>query len=92
MWNILGWIIIGGLAGWLASRISGSNRQQGCLTDVIVGVVGAALGGAVYNLISGRGFTFSFGSFDISSLGGFAVAVIGAVILLAIVRFVQRRV
>jgi uncharacterized membrane protein YeaQ/YmgE (transglycosylase-associated protein family) len=90
MWNIIGWILIGGLAGWLASVISGGSQRQGCLTNVIVGVVGAALGGAAYNLISGRGFTFNFANFDISSWGGFAVAVVGAVLLLAILRFIQR--
>jgi len=91
MWNVIGWIVVGGIAGWLASIIAGRNQQQGCLMNVIVGVIGAALGGVVYNLISGKGFTFDFGSFDITSLVGFLVALVGAVVLLVIVNLFQRR-
>ena len=91
MIHILGWIIVGGIAGWLASVIAGRNRQQGCLMNVIVGVIGAALGGLGYNLITGQGFEFSFSSFDITSLGGFVVALVGAVVLLVIVNLFQRK-
>jgi uncharacterized membrane protein YeaQ/YmgE (transglycosylase-associated protein family) len=91
MWNIIGWIVVGGIAGWLASIIAGRSQQQGCLMNVIVGVIGAALGGVVYNLITGQGLSFDFGSFDITSLGGFLVALVGAVILLVIVNLFQRR-
>ena len=91
MIHILGWIIVGGIAGWLASVIAGRNRQQGCLMNVIVGVIGAALGGLGYNLITGQGFEFSFSSFDITSLGGFMVALVGAVVLLVIVNLFQRK-
>jgi uncharacterized membrane protein YeaQ/YmgE (transglycosylase-associated protein family) len=91
MCNLLGWIIIGGLAGWLASVVTGRNRRQGCIMNVIVGVVGAAIGGALFNLIAGQGFSFSFGSFNITSIWGFAVAVVGAVILLAIVNLLTRQ-
>jgi uncharacterized membrane protein YeaQ/YmgE (transglycosylase-associated protein family) len=59
--------------------------------NVVVGVVGAAIGGLVYNLVTGRGLTFAFGSFDITSLAGFVVALAGAVALLAILNFIQRR-
>lgn len=90
MCDLLGWIIVGGLVGWLASLITGRNRRQGCLMNVIVGVVGAALGGLGYNLITGRGLTFSFGSFDITSFGGFVVALAGAVVLLAVLNLIQR--
>jgi len=91
MCNLLGWIIIGGLAGWIASVVTGRNKRQGCLTNVIVGVIGAAIGGAAFNFFTGQGFSFSFGSFDISSLWGFAIAVVGAVVLLAIVNLISRR-
>ena len=49
MCNLLGWIIIGGLAGWIASVVTGRNKRQGCLTNVIVGVIGAASGGAAFS-------------------------------------------
>ena len=91
MCSLLGWIIIGGLIGWLASIITGRNQRQGCIMNVIVGVVGAFVGGLIYNIIAGRGFTFNFSDIDIASIPGFVVALIGAVILLAILNFVQRR-
>ena len=91
MCDLLGWVIVGGLIGWLASIITGRNQRQGCIMNIIVGIVGAALGGLGYNLITGRGLTFNFGSFDITSIGGFVVALVGAVILLAIVNLIQKR-
>jgi uncharacterized membrane protein YeaQ/YmgE (transglycosylase-associated protein family) len=42
--NLLSWIVFGALAGWVASIIAGTSRKQGCLTDIIVGVVGAFSG------------------------------------------------
>lgn len=80
MWDILIWIIIGGLAGWLASVvIRGSGL--GILLDVVVGIVGAFIGGLVVELVGGTGFT----GFN---LWNFIVAFIGAVVLLLIVRLV----
>ena len=74
--GLLAWIIFGALAGWAASLITG--RQQGCCLNVVVGVVGAFIGGIVVQFATGRGFSVGF------NLPGFAVAVLGAVILLAI--------
>jgi uncharacterized membrane protein YeaQ/YmgE (transglycosylase-associated protein family) len=91
LWTILGWIIVGGIAGWLASIIVGRNDQQGCLMNIIVGVIGAAIGGVVYNLITGEGFDFSFSDFSITSLSGFLVALLGAIVLLLIVNWFQKR-
>lgn len=82
--NIILWIVFGALAGWIASLIMGTNRQQGCLIDIIVGIVGAFLGGFVFSLFGGQGVT----GFNIWSL---IVAVIGAIILLAIVKAVRKR-
>ena len=88
--NLLGWFVFGGLAGWLASIITGRNNRQGCLMNVIVGVIGAFIGGAIYSLIWGDGVNFGF-TLNISSLTGFIVAVAGAVILLLIVNLFTRR-
>lgn len=80
--GIIGWIVIGGLAGWVASMIMKTNQQQGCLMDVIVGIIGAFIGGLVVDLLNigaGGGLIWSF-----------IVAVLGAVILLAIVKAVRR--
>lgn len=92
MCSLLGWIIVGGLAGWLASIITGRNQQQGCIMNVVVGIVGAFVGGFLYNLLTGGGldFTFNF-DFDITSITGFIVAVGGAIVLLVIVNLISRR-
>ena len=90
MWSLLGWIIVGAIAGWLASKITGRDAQQGWLMNIIVGIIGAFLGGLGYNLITGQGFTFS-PAFDITSLVGFAVALVGAVVLLAVINLVTKK-
>ena len=76
--GILAWIIFGGLSGWVASMIAGRNERQGCLLNIIVGVVGAFVGGLLMQFVTGQGFNFGF------NLPSFIVAVLGAVILLAI--------
>ena len=81
--SFLGWIIIGGLAGWVASKFMGTDAEQGVLANVIVGVIGAFLGGFVMNMIGGQGIT----GFNIWS---FLVALLGAVILLWIIRLLRR--
>lgn len=83
------WIVVGAIIGWLASIITGRNQQQGFLIDIVVGIVGAFLGGLGYNLITGQGLTLSSGV-DITSVGGFVVALIGAVVLLLIVNLFTR--
>ena len=90
MWDFLGWIVWGGVAGWLASIITGRNRRQGCLMNIIVGIIGAFIGGVVYNLFTGRGLTFGT-AFNPASIMGFVVAIVGAVILLVIVNMLNRR-
>jgi uncharacterized membrane protein YeaQ/YmgE (transglycosylase-associated protein family) len=80
--GIISWIIFGALAGWVASLLMGNDRQ-GCLGNIILGVVGAFVGGLVVELVTGRGFSFAW---DWRSFG---VAVLGAVALLAI--FAPRR-
>ena len=78
------WIIFGALAGWAANLVIGGpeRRRQGCVVSVLVGVVGAALGGLIYRLVTGQQKTFEF---DFPSFG---VAVLGAVVLLGIMRLV----
>ena len=85
LFNIIGWIIMGAIAGWLASIVMKTNRQQGLLLDIVVGIVGAFTGGFVLSLIPGvqaQATGLNFGSIF--------VAFIGAVILLAILRAVRR--
>lgn len=77
--NILLWIVFGGLAGWIASMIMGTNAEQGVLMNVIVGVVGAFIGGFIMQALDKNGVT----GFNLRS---FIVALLGAVVLLALYR------
>ncbi len=83
--NFIVWIIFGALAGWIASLIAGTNRQQGCLIDIIVGIIGAFLGGFIFQTL---GVGPQVTGFNLPSL---LVAVVGAVVLLFIVKAVRRR-
>ena len=84
--GIISWIVFGALAGWDASMISGDNNRQGWLGNIIVGIVGAFIGGLVF------GFLFGGGQFTLGwSLWSFIAAVIGAIILLAILRMFGAR-
>ncbi|MFH1864995.1 MAG: GlsB/YeaQ/YmgE family stress response membrane protein [Candidatus Eisenbacteria bacterium] len=80
--GLLAWIVFGALAGGVASRITG--RRQGCCLNIVVGVVGAFIGGIIVQLATGRGFSLGF------NLPSFAVAILGAVILLAIAGLATR--
>lgn len=80
--NLLLWLVLGALAGWIASKIMGTSGQQGILLDIVVGIVGAFLGGILMNVLGFSGTT----GFNIYSL---LVAIVGAVILLAIVKAVR---
>lgn len=76
--GILSWIIFGALAGWIASMLVKANDQQGWLGNIIVGIIGAVLGGFLSGLLfGGQGVT----GFNLRS---FFIAVAGAVILLLI--------
>ena len=81
--NLLLFIVLGGIAGWLASVIMKTNNRQGILLDIVVGIVGAFLGGLLFNLFGARGVT----GFNFWSL---LVALVGSVSLLAIVRAIRR--
>jgi len=76
--SIIGWIIIGALAGWIASMIMGRNESQGWLGNIVVGIVGALVGGFVWGLLSGDEYVSSF------SIGTLLIAVLGAIIVLFI--------
>jgi uncharacterized membrane protein YeaQ/YmgE (transglycosylase-associated protein family) len=81
--NFLLFIILGGIAGWLASIIMHTNARQGVFLNIVVGIVGAFLGGLLFRMFGAAGVT----GFNLWSL---VVALIGAVVLLAIVRAVKR--
>ncbi len=83
--NFLIWLIVGGVVGWLASLIMRTDAQQGILLNVIVGIIGAFLGGWVVSPMVGVG-PINAGV----SIGSVLVSLVGAVILLAIVNLFRR--
>jgi len=52
--GIISWVILGALAGWIASMITGRNKQMGCLANIVVGIVGAIIGGVVGTLVAAQ--------------------------------------
>lgn len=83
MWNIIVWVVMGGIAGWLASLIMRTDAQQGILLNVVVGIVGAFIGGLIY-------YRGELGAARPDDLISFVVALVGAIILLAIVNLFRR--
>lgn len=77
--GILAWIIIGALAGWIASKFMNTDASMGAFANIVVGIVGAMIGGFIMNLLGGVGIT----GFNLWSL---LVSVIGSVILLWILK------
>jgi uncharacterized membrane protein YeaQ/YmgE (transglycosylase-associated protein family) len=84
--DILLWIIFGGIVGWISSMIMGTDAQQGLLGNIIVGIVGAVLGGFIMGAFGQSGVTgFNFYSFFVS--------ILGSIVLLWLYRaFTHRRV
>ena len=77
--GILGGILFGALAGWVASGLMGIKEKQGCLANVVIGVLGSILGGFIYSVLAGHGIDMRW------NLRSFIVAVLGSVLLLAII-------
>ncbi len=86
MMNVIVWLLVGGVIGWLASLVMKTDNQQGVLLNVLVGIVGSVLAGWVISPLVGAG-TINQGNFSLPSL---VVSFIGAVILLAVVNMFRR--
>jgi uncharacterized membrane protein YeaQ/YmgE (transglycosylase-associated protein family) len=84
--NLIIWLVVGGLVGWIASMIMRTDAQQGVILNVVVGLIGALLGGWLLAPMFGTG-TINSNDF---SLAGLLVSLLGAIILLAIVNLVRR--
>jgi uncharacterized membrane protein YeaQ/YmgE (transglycosylase-associated protein family) len=87
MINFIVWLILGGIIGWIASKIMRTDAQQGIFLNIIVGIIGAMLGGFLISPLLGIA-TINQNDF---SLPGLIVSFVGAAILLAIVNLVRRR-
>ena len=84
--NLIIWLVVGGLIGWVASLIMKTDGQQGMILNVVVGVIGALLGGWLLSPLVGAG-TVNQGDFSVM---GLLVSLGGAIILLFIVSLVRR--
>lgn len=78
--SLIGWIVMGLLAGWLARRVIKDDRA-GCIYTIVVGVIGALVGGALFSLVTGSDDVMD--SFD---LGSIAIAFVGAVLFLLVLK------
>jgi uncharacterized membrane protein YeaQ/YmgE (transglycosylase-associated protein family) len=80
--GLIVWLVIGGIVGWLASIVVGTNARQGLLGNIVVGILGAFIGGLIFNggrMVAPAG--------DVTS---FLVALLGAIVLLLIVNLLRR--
>jgi uncharacterized membrane protein YeaQ/YmgE (transglycosylase-associated protein family) len=84
--NFIVWIVVGGVIGWIASMIMRTDGQQGVLLNIVVGIVGALLGGWLISPLVGAA-TINQGDFSIAGLG---VSLLGAVLLLAAVSLIRK--
>ena len=84
--NLLIWLVVGGVIGWIASMIMRTDAQQGVLLNVVVGIIGAMLGGWLISPLVGAG-TVNQNDF---STGALVVSLVGAVLLLAVVNLLRR--
>ncbi len=83
--GIIVWLVMGGLVGWIASMIMGTNAQQGILLNIVVGIVGAMIGGWLIGPMLNAGSIN-----DGITVMSFVVSLIGAVLLLAIMSLFRR--
>lgn len=82
--SLLVWIVLGGLAGWVASMLAGTDARQGMLGNIVVGILGALLGGWIMS-------SLGYGDVNGFNFYSFMVAVIGSVILLFIWKAISGR-
>ncbi len=76
------WLVLGGLAGWIASILMKTDASQGIILNIIVGIVGASLGGWLFGFFGGAGVT----GLNLYSLG---VSIVGAVVLIWLVQLIR---
>jgi uncharacterized membrane protein YeaQ/YmgE (transglycosylase-associated protein family) len=81
------WLVVGGIIGWIASKIMRTDAQQGALMNIVVGIIGAFIGGWLGAMLIVDGGDINNGDFSISSL---LFSLLGAVVLLAIVNMFRR--
>lgn len=86
MINFILWLVVGGLMGWLASVVMYTDGRQGIVLNVMVGIVGAAIGGWILSPLVGVGTINQ----DVFNVGALLVSLMGAIILLALINLFRR--
>lgn len=82
--GIISWIILGALAGWIASKIMNTNESMGGFANIVVGIVGALIGGFIMNFFNKSGV-------DSLNLYSLFVALLGSIILIAVIKAFSRK-
>ncbi len=82
--GIVAWIIFGALAGWIASLIMNTDQEQGALANIVIGIIGAMIGGFIARALGGSGVS----GFNLGSL---LVAILGSIVLLGLYKMVVHR-
>ena len=82
--GILSWIIVGGIAGWLASMVVGTDQRMGIIANIVVGIIGAFIGGFIMNY-------FGYGSVTGLDFWSIFVAFVGSVVLLFVISIFSRK-
>ena len=83
------WLVVGALVGWIASLIMKTDGQQGTILNIVVGIVGAALGGFIFRLVGANGANINDNGLSVYT---FLVSLVGAVVLIGLVKLVRRAV
>lgn len=86
--NFILFLIVGGLVGWLASKIMGTDAQQGILLNVVIGIIGAFLGGLIFGWLVGEG---GISVNDPLDIGAILVSLVGALIAVWIWKMIAGR-
>lgn len=80
--GLIGWIILGGIAGWIAKSVTGVGERRGCIFNIVIGVIGSVVGGMLFNALGGEGITgFNLWSLLVAAAG--ATVFLGAASLLS---------
>lgn len=82
--NVIVWLLFGAIVGWVASLIMNTDEEQGAVANIVIGIIGAFIGGAVGRMMGGPGVT----GFNVGSV---LLAVLGSVILIFFIRMLSGR-
>ncbi len=83
--GIISWIIVGGIAGWLAGKMMNMDKSTGALANIIIGIIGGSIGGFIMDNFFGKSGAYGINPYSIF------VSFLGSIILIAVVRLISRK-